>query len=83
MYLLFKNHYGERISETEFGYIDLLSNNLSFNEYKITQEDVDSIEYWCDTIYSKEIFVPRRGLTSYCKKCPFDTPCSKWSGWNG
>lgn len=83
MYLLFKNHYGARINETKFGYIDLLSNNPQFNEYKITQEDIESIEYWCDTIYSKDVFVPRRGLTSYCKKCPFDTPCSKWSGWNG
>ncbi len=54
---------------------------MNFIEYQITEEDIDSLEYWCDTIVEKEIFVPRRGLTSYCKKCPFDTPCLKWVGW--
>lgn len=81
MYLAFKNLHPNRVKQTRFGYIDLLSNNLAFNEYTIGQQDVDSIEYWCDTIDSKEVYVPRRGLTQYCKKCPFDTPCSKWNGW--
>ena len=81
MYLAFKNLHPGKIKNTKFGYIDLLSNNLSFNEYEINQQDIDSIEYWCDSIESKEVFVPRRGLTQYCKKCPFDAPCSKWNGW--
>ena len=81
MYLAFKNLHPGRMNQTKFGYIDLLSNNLSFNEYSINQQDIDSIEYWCDTINSKDVFVPRRGLTQYCKKCPFDAPCSKWNGW--
>lgn len=81
MYLAFKNLHPTRVKQTKFGYIDLLSNNLTFNEYTIGQQDVDSIEYWCDTIDSKDVYVPRRGLTQYCKKCPFDTPCSKWNGW--
>ena len=81
MYLAFKNLHPARVKQTKFGYIDLLSNDLSFNEYTIGQQDIDSIEYWCDMIYSKDVFVPRRGLTQYCKKCPFDTPCSKWNGW--
>lgn len=81
MYMIFENHYKDYIKNTKFGYIDLMSNDLSFKEYEITQEDIDSVNYWCDTIESKEIFVPRRGLIAYCKKCPFDKPCSKWSGW--
>jgi hypothetical protein len=81
MYLGFKNKHPGRLSKTKFGYIDLVSNSHQFIEYEITQEDVDAFEYWCDTISSKELFVPRRGLISYCKKCPFDEPCSKWTGW--
>ena len=56
-----------------------MSTNLKFNEYEITEQDIESINYWCATIEDKDIFAPRRGLTYYCKKCPFDTPCSKWS----
>lgn len=78
MYLAFRSKHPSKIHETKFGYIDLLSNNLNFFEYEVTSEDLDSLEYWCDTIYGKEIYVPRRGLTPYCKKCPFDDPCSKW-----
>lgn len=81
MYSAFKLRHPSRVNETHFGYIDLMSNNLEFIEYEISSEDLDSLEYWCDTICQKEIFVPRRGLTAYCKKCPYDTPCSKWIGW--
>ena len=52
-----------------------------FIEYEISTEDIDSLEYWCDTMCHKETFVPRRGLTAYCKKCPHDDACSKWIGW--
>lgn len=80
-YLGFKEKHPARVKQTKFGYVDLLSNNVKFIEYEITDEDIDSLDYWCDTIVNKEIYVPRRGLTSYCKKCPFDEPCSKWDGW--
>jgi len=79
MYLAFKNLHPGKISSTKFGYVDLMSNNLNFNEYQITEQDVEAINYWCATIEGKDVFVPRRGLTYYCKRCPFDTPCSKWS----
>jgi len=81
MYIGFKNRHPSKAADTHFGYIDLLSDNLKFNEYDISQEDVDSVEYWGDVIFEKEVFVPRRGMTPYCKKCPFDEPCSKWNGW--
>lgn len=79
MYLGFKIQHPEQISNTKFGYIDLASNDCGFVEYEITQEDVDSLIFWCTSINEKEVLVPRRGLTSYCKKCPFDNPCSKWT----
>lgn len=81
MYMAFRHRHPDKLENTKFGYIDLLSDNLSFKEYEISIEDIESLEYWCDTIDSKELFVPRRGLTSYCRKCPFDEPCSKWNGW--
>lgn len=81
MYLGFKLRHPSRLRESRFGYIDLLSANPIFTEYEISSEDIDSLEYWCDTIYNKEIFVPKRGMISSCKKCPFDGPCSKWNGW--
>jgi len=81
MWMGFYNRYRERISSTKFGYIDLLSSNVSFQEYEITSEDIDALQYWCDTIVDKDVFVPRRGMTPYCSKCPYDEPCSKWTGW--
>lgn len=81
MFYGFKLKHPTRLKETHFGYIDLLSSNLNFIEYEISVEDLESLEYWCDTIYSKEVFVPKRGFTSYCKKCQFDDVCSKWTGW--
>lgn len=81
MYSGFKLRHPGRINNSKFGYIDLLSNKLEFVEYEIGSEDLDSLDYWCDTIYNKQTFVPKRGLISYCKKCPFDGICSKWNGW--
>ena len=83
--MLFRSGIGlrhpDRVKNTNFGYIDLLSNSVKFIEYSISSEDLDSLEYWCATICDKEMFVPRRGLTSYCKKCQYDEICSKWIGW--
>jgi hypothetical protein len=78
MFLGFKLRHPSRMRNTVFGYIDLLSNNMKFVEYEINQEDLDALEYWCDTIESKEVLVPKRGMTLHCKKCQFDDICSKW-----
>lgn len=81
MYCGFINRHSDRIKETQFGYIDFMSNSLDFVSYKVSSEDIDSLTYWCENISATEVFVPRRNLTPYCKKCPYDEPCSKWSGW--
>lgn len=81
MYEGFRNRHPDRLKFAKFGYIDLMSDNLRFNEYNISHEDREALEYWCDTMYSKEVLAPRRNLNPYCKKCPFDEPCSKWNGW--
>lgn len=81
MWMGFLNRYPDRIPHAKFGYIDLLSTDVSFQEYIVTSEDINALRYWCEQIVEKEVFVPRRGLTPYCKKCPYDEPCSKWTGW--
>jgi CRISPR/Cas system-associated exonuclease Cas4 (RecB family) len=78
MYLGFKLQHPSQIGATKFGYIDFASNNFEFVQYEITQEDVDSLTFWANSICEKEVFIPRRGLTSYCKKCPFDSICAQW-----
>lgn len=70
-----------KLRQANFGYIDLLQPKVIFTPFEITKEDIESLKFWADELASAEVFVPRRGLTWYCKKCPFDKPCSKWSGW--
>lgn len=82
MYNCFEVKHGDRISKAVFGYIDLLSSKISFIDFKITKEDLDSLRFWADELEQEKNFVPRRGLTWYCKRCPFDKPCSKWSKWS-
>lgn len=64
-----------------YGYFDIMSANPKVEYVDFVQEDVDSLNFWVDELSSCSNFVPRRGLTYYCKRCPFDTPCSKWSNW--
>ena len=42
-------------------------------------EVVDNLKFWARMIRDSDIFFPRRGLTTYCKGCPFDAQCSKWA----
>lgn len=70
-----------KIKETRFGYIDFAQPKIFFEEYDVDDEDVMALEFWTEEIVNEEAFVPRRGLTWYCKKCPYDKPCSKWKGW--
>jgi hypothetical protein len=77
----FKHKFPDKINKAKFGYYDLLSSNQEFIEYEVNEDDSKALRYWCATIDQDEKLVPRRGLTSYCKKCPFDKPCSKWKDW--
>lgn len=77
----FTHKFNAQASKAKFGYYDILSSNSSFVEYNVNQEDSKALKYWCNTIVEDSVMAPRRGLTSYCKKCPFDKPCSKWKAW--
>jgi len=71
----------DRLKDTKFGYIDFAQPNVIFQPCTINNEDLSALEFWSKEASQEEIFAPRRGLTWYCKKCPFDKPCSKWKGW--
>lgn len=77
----FAHKFPGKASKAHFGYYDILSANQKFVEYEINADDSKSLKYWCSTIEEDDKLVPRRGLTSYCKKCPFDKPCSQWKNW--
>jgi hypothetical protein len=48
-------------------------------QVEIEDDDMDSMYYWCKQVTKENEFVPKRGLTPYCKSCAFDEPCSNWS----
>lgn len=78
LYKAFFHQYGNRIHTTEFGYYDLISPKPQFIKYDVGAEDLDALMFWCSSLEKEEVFPSRRGLTTYCKSCPFDKPCSKW-----
>lgn len=44
-----------------------------------SESDVRALLFWTEEAARTKIFVPRRGLTSYCKGCVFDKPCSTFA----
>jgi len=71
--------YGLKIKNTDFGYYDLLNPKPNFTQFETKKEDIETIKAWCDSMSSDKLFLPKRGLISYCASCPFDSPCSKWN----
>ena len=47
-------------------------------EIMIEKKDIQLLKYWAGELQNETVFAPRRGLTSYCKSCPYDLPCSRW-----
>lgn len=81
-----KYSFDYRNSDREIGDVDYVFFDLSLPSPKPVKmepnsEDVDSLKFWAKSILTDETYAPRRGLTTYCKECPFDSPCSKFSGW--
>lgn len=82
LYQGFKYKFYDKIKDARFGYYDITAGNKKFVEQDVNEEDIKSLGFWCATIEEDDKMVPRRNLTPYCKKCPFDKPCSKWKGWS-
>lgn len=81
VYQGFKYKFPEKINQAVFGYYDINSGNKKFAEHSINNDDIKALNFWCKTLEEDDKMVPRRNLTPYCKKCPFDKPCSNWKGW--
>lgn len=81
LYQAYQNRHPKRMQDAKFGFIDPMNQNINFNEFQIRDEDINYFNYWCDKISKTEILIPKRGLIPYCKKCPFDEPCSNWNEW--
>jgi hypothetical protein len=64
--------------DVEFKLWDFGSIQPGSIHYEMTENDKVALQYWASRLGRTEVFVPKRGLISYCKQCPFDTPCSKW-----
>lgn len=75
------DHRNEEKKNVSYYFYDLASTKMGATEVFPTQKDCDSLKFWMDQIRGSDTFYPRRGLTAYCKACPFDEPCSKWDGW--
>lgn len=76
------NKFGSKAENIRLGYLDLLNQKSNFNEFTVEKADIEAVKYWCLSLLEEKTFPSRRGLTSYCKVCPFDKPCSKWTAWN-
>lgn len=82
MYAGFNNRHPARMGDARFGYIDMLGQHTGFVDFPINSNDMNSFNYWLEKIQDTKVFVPKRGLIPYCKKCPYDKPCSEWNGWD-
>lgn len=51
---------------------------IGARQVELENEDLNLLKYWANDVKNTKVFAPRRGLTSYCKSCPFDKSCSKW-----
>lgn len=46
--------------------------------YETSDHDFNNMKHWATKLIRTKVFVPRRGLITFCKQCPYDEPCSKW-----
>jgi hypothetical protein len=79
MHMGFKSRFPDKLHVAKIGYYDLMNQKSDFTEFKIENADLDAFKYWCESLSQETIFPHRRGLTAYCRSCPFDKPCSKWT----
>lgn len=79
MYYAYKRTNPSMISRVKFGYYDIMDSNPSVKIQNTNNDDVEALKFWVQELSDNKNFFPRRGLTYYCKRCPFDGPCSKWS----
>jgi hypothetical protein len=71
-----------RFKKVRYFLYDFASSNPGIIEMQEEDIPVDALEFWAKQIKMADRFVPRRGLTAYCKGCVFDEPCRQWDEWS-
>lgn len=61
---------------TSYHLYDLGSSKPGFVRARPTNTDLNALYYWAHQTATQDVYAPRRGLTAYCRGCPFDAPCS-------
>ena len=70
-----------RKMDTVYKVYDLGSSSPGSFDVDIYDLPTDALDFWIKEIVEEQVFPSRRGLSSYCKGCPFDHLCVKWNGW--
>lgn len=73
------NYRNDDTRKAAYSLYDLASTRPGFVPFHPSEDDVNALLYWAKNMRDSEVFVPRRGFTVYCKSCPFDELCAKFS----
>lgn len=60
---------------------NLASPTSLLTKIDVSTDDAAAFLFWARRIRDAVDFVPRRGLTTYCRGCPFDELCKTWKKW--
>lgn len=80
--LMYAFHYrnSKSVMKPKYFLYDLTGPEKPLTQMQPTEQDVESILYWANQI-QQGTFVPRRGLSTYCRGCQFDNPCREFHDW--
>jgi hypothetical protein len=60
---------------------NLATPTSTLTKIDVSGDDVAAFTYWVRRARDTDAFVPRRGLSTYCRGCPFDELCRGWKKW--
>lgn len=82
-FAIFDHAFRHRMEGRDFNvkyYIyDFMSIHKGMNEVEVHPDDFFTLKYWCNEILRDTTYPPRRGLTTHCRGCHFNQPCSEYS----
>lgn len=79
--LRFAFEYRMRLRGARYYLYDLGSSKPGLIEVYPNDDDMNAFLFWAQELTEEKVFAPRRGLTSYCRGCEYDKPCSEWNEW--
>lgn len=71
----FRNETPKRVS---YYIYDLGSPHTVALEMFPNKNDINALKFWAKSIRDEKVFYPRRGMTTRCRGCPYDKPCSNF-----